>query len=334
MVDWEIKGHNIDCNRMNNGHICIVGVIFSLFTFVSCINEKKINHLSELNLTGNVKSCKHFDYYVTDNTGSLWKTKDGRKYYSYDFNKDGYIEQKKIFYPDVNIMNIINYTYDNKCLLKEEDSYWENIDSTKPYRSGVSFLDNEDMVAPEVNLYTVYKYESGKLKEIVNYKTEDGSLRKKSIYMSRTNKVSQIDYYNGDGERHSYETFEYLNSGVVKRNFYLLKFWTETDYLVRSECYKNDQLIKRTVSSINGALGVVYYDADVEYNKDGLVKKVSKGKWILGNLVNSTEEFNFVKEDFEYEYFFDDKGNWVRMIEYKGNAKIPVRVEDRMIEYY
>jgi len=316
-----------------NTHVSTLGIFYLLFTFVSCSNQTKVNHLSEFELYGNVKSCKHFDYDVTDDKGVLHKKEDGRKQYLYIFNEKGYIEEKDVIYPEFNRVKKIYYTYDENDLLNTENCHWENVDKNIPYNEEICILDNEEFTRLEGDYRTIYKYNEGEKKEVATYNIEDGTLLKKSVYTNHSSQILKINYYNGGGELSSYDTYEYLDDGVIKTNTFAQSFLGVTDFLICSRYYKNNRLIKWSESVFEGGRGLVQRESEIIYGRNSLVEKTLKGKWVMGYLYRK-EHTKGIEDNFEYEYFFDDKGNWVKMIEYKGDARIPVRVEDRVIEYY
>lgn len=53
-----------------------------------------------------------------------------------------------------------------------------------------------------------------------------------------------------------------------------------------------------------------------------------------GNFIKKTAHYLDVstKENYTYQYTYDQKGNWVKRIEYKD--KNPIQITERVIEYY
>lgn len=166
---------------------------------------------------------------------------------------------------------------------------------------------------------TIYNYENQMLKDTRTY-YENGTLLKKVVYITSGGKVVREEEYDNKGNLYNFVVNNY------KGDFCDKEIWTIIDgseELITTESYNKENLIKR----------VSHYarqTSEIFYNEHNLVVKTINGKWIMDKLGSYKETGNV----YEYEYFYDDMGNWIKRVEYKGAAKIPQRVEIRDIVYY
>lgn len=267
---------------------------FLLILVVFSACSEKQNSLDELNLKGKVKEVVHMGYDVVDKYGILEKSNDEYIKYLYSFDENGFLIDK------------IEQEKNNgrSSLWKYQYNYY---DDGRLYKEFI----NDAM--------TVYNYENKILKDANTYYA-NGTLLKKVVYIMSGGKVIREEEYDDKGNLYNFDINNYRGDYWEKEK------WTiadGTEELITTESYNNKNLIKR----------VSHYarqTSEIFYNEENLVVKTINGKWIMDNLMSYREIGNV----YEYEYFYDDMGNWIKRIEYKGTAKIPQRIEVRDIFYY
>jgi len=175
----------------------------------------------------------------------------------------------------------------------------------------------------------IFEYEKGEIKFISNY-DKDGILKGKTVFITEGNDIRE-QYYSSDGKPSSYfkiHTYD-LNGNKVKR------VEKQNDSQFDTIFYDKNNRISEIQE--NGRLSKVYYRDDLSIQ----VVKVVEDKDIIPTVVveydsngNVTKEYWRGKLSRSYEYEYDGFGNWTKRIEFAGEAKIPVAIIERIIDYY
>ena len=170
----------------------------------------------------------------------------------------------------------------------------------------------------------------------------DGKLNWKCVY-KYDNKGNQIEAntYNSDGSLRHKRTYEYDKKGKqIEQSF-------QESYRIINNYYeygKKGNLIKDSIYFSSGGSGNTIYQYDKKRNKieedyyfdrnpsiKSIYKYDKEGNEIEKSRYNSDGSLDY---KFIYEYKYDKKGNWVEMIQYEGEAKNPIQIIERKIEYY
>ena len=297
-------------------------------------NDKKENDLREYELVGNVKyeligNVKKvtIEEYEADRFGKIIKKGISNITYSVSFNKDG----RKIVIEEYLIPCVKFFKYDDKNNLIEK--YVKSEETSKDVLIDRRKYDDKNNCIESI-IYNIngdiagkwiFKYdEKDRLIEESWYSEESlflesGSLSHKWIYKydGKGNKIED-NLYNSDGylcDKHIYKYDEKGNNTEY--------FWYDSDgKLLEKTIYKYDKKGNNTESYSYDSEGILYVKEQSKYNNKNL-------KTVYKYYVKGYEVIEFIHQ---YEYQYDKKGNWIKMIVYEN--KVPKTITYRTIEYY
>lgn len=181
----------------------------------------------------------------------------------------------------------------------------------------------------------IYNYNSiGQKINCISYNL-DGSLKEKYFwkYDNLKNNIEFSKYYpNGSLRYKSVNQFDNLGNKIVEIS-YIGSGAMFAKYVYGYDIKKN--IVKKSIYGYNNALYYDYtYDFDTNgnliYEFDSISQKINTYEYEKNDKVKANEN-GFI---FSYEYSYDIKGNWIKRIEYRGEAKIPALITERLIEYY
>lgn len=315
--------------------IIVVSIGIIVIIGLSAQNKKQTD-LEKDGLKGKVKSISINHYNAIDKFGRISKSIklnsdsiEGDIFIKY--NNDGFktdlITCKKSYEFDNEskaekmFIESYNFKYDNQG--NNIETYCYKADKTLNYKEIHLYNENGNEIESssyesDGNLSTkrVCKYDkNGNIIESSSYKS-DGDLSSKLIFKNdeKGNKI-ELDSYSSDGS---------LN----------YKFVYEYDYKgnrIRWESYDSDnELYSKTSYSyyLNGnKADELYNSGDSRY---GFFIKYSRYKYDDNN---NLIEYSDTDKNVE-TYSYDNKGNWIEKITYKGEAKIPSIITEQIVEYY
>lgn len=274
-------------------------IILILISTISCTKgqDKSENHLSSLNLSGEIKSIVEKTYKATVKFGEPVKT-DNIEKNELIFNDFGYLSSKKTQFFSI-INSTIFYEYDNLNNILVETE--KNEDGSQ-YRKHINkYDDNNKLIEVEYyangeNWFSKSKYEYDNNKRILNSYDKDGNFESRWIdILDQKNNVIKSFNYDKNGELEFEWKFNFDDRGNKTQNVlvYILK-------------------------SLNPNTTKLLYDDEIkEYNKKNEVSKIYEDAQIL---------------KFTFKYKYDEKNNWINKIKYNKEGSA-VEITERNITY-
>ncbi|MBS9774647.1 MAG: hypothetical protein KGV59_05760 [Tenacibaculum sp.] len=226
----------------------------------------------------------------------------------YNYDKNGNLLSYKKF-RDLDLYESAFFTYENNNLTKYTLVDAEgNIEEKHTYTYKNDKIKSKYIYETEM-VNKLYEYDDNGNVVYFFEKTKDfGNTEKKYKYDDLGRKIKEKVYRTEYNTNSIYETI-YCNDGKISAILYKNK----DGGLVGKEVYEyfdDEYLVKTYIDYVDG--------------KE--LRKVSK---YLKGLLTYIEEGNDV---FEYKYKFDNKDNWIEVIEFKN--KIPLRMRKREITYF
>ena len=284
--------------------------------------KKLLNSYEDCELNSPVKSVDIRTYKASSKFGELVKDDlaDGY-YYIVTFNDLGLCE-KYVSYDDKDkIMYMQKASYDSNGLLTEVASYLDDGQLSRLYK----YMCRED---GECLKYEVFN-EDGDLKSVLLRKFDGDKFveYREEEYNAGDTLVNETIYkYNGDVlescSRYMNKELQYTEK-YSKYDKYGIQESSVYDYngdLYQNRYFEYDKNGEIVVVRLLDVDGNKTYDAECRRNENDLVsyQRVWDG-----------EEETIT----EYEYEYDQKGNWIKKIEFKGTLRKPVKITEREIVY-
>ncbi|MFJ1439281.1 hypothetical protein ACILPE_06045 [Capnocytophaga canimorsus] len=249
---------------------------------------------------------------------------------------------------EVNQVNIFSkYTYQSGSQIKQIDTYRnQKIWSRTMFEYLDDNLISKKKFDYDGDLIESHKYEyRNNFLEVINtteFDFEEGNSYVKVEEIIKLNDKGKIIYeYRKDNERDGYykseSIYEYNSSGNKIKETYIRSYKSlSTNYdnvkSVFSYIYSNNNL---SAIESSDEQGNVYHISKFEYLADGVVVKTSVDVKNNKNVIKhySAKKLLIKTEDEEgntytYTYKFDNRGNWVSVIEYKNTIPIKMRIRD------
>jgi hypothetical protein len=223
-----------------------------------------------------------------------------------------------------------------------EDTYEFNSDGLIVKSSS----ENTEELLNKLSKSLLYKYdENGVLQETEQF-ANDGTFDAKTLYIYDGNLLKEKNTYDNLNRKIHQETFAYdvnglLLSQYVGRLLFDAKFSSKKCYRYY---YKNGSLYqKKTYNAEDNALLYISHfengkeisrksstgkEMSVYYNQNDLPSIVKNGMFNHNSLIMKTKGVT------SYEYKYDSHGNWIEKVEFVGEGRIPMRLEQRIITYY
>ena len=188
--------------------------------------------------------------------------------------------------------------------------------------------------------------------KIVSFYYDTNNYLLKRCYFNNGKSLCYLYYYYGfDGKPLINETTYFPDSSYIKEYFYFdnsgnIKSKTtsyksrnnQTLYEYDSNCNIKEEIFK-VYDKITGGKKYYYNElnqiiSSKSYNKDSEIIQSNEYKYLSGNLCEEKwfDEDNNLFNSFLYEYFFDNKGNWICKYKYRNNKLESVL--KREITYY
>ncbi|MBQ8442502.1 MAG: hypothetical protein IJX29_03955 [Bacteroides sp.] len=276
-------------------------VIGALLMSCSNPNGKSWN---EYGLKGRVKTCKHTGSQVNYVNGEYVRTGNVRDNI-YEFNSDGLIVKFCMINSSELLKKLsfsIHYKYDeNGVLLETENFSYDGTFSSK----------------------TLYKYNGVLLMETNSYDDFNYKFKQETFsYDGNGLLLSQHLYRNSSLKE--YSKYSYRNGSLFLKKVYDAKYNT-LRYASRYEDGK--EVIRESTAGEN---------MHISYNENDLPSFIKNGKFYMDLFNMSSDDIVEVVgfSDAFYEYKYDSHGNWIEKVEFVGEGKIPMRLEQRVITYY
>lgn len=291
----------------------LIGLFFSHITLAQ-------NDRENLQLNANVKSLKTIDYRVVEHFGEVKKT-DIIQGVNLLFNESGLITIQKNYGANGTPIDQSSSVYDENNSIVEQ-----NISDKTGKLIGRMTFDYNDFFKRTYK--SVYKF--------------DGSLSSRSAYSYKNKtQLKEIVTYDSHGKKKDLQEFDYHKRKMTKEVTTINPKSNLTSNFKKYD--KNENLIE----SINyDVLGDVKTNITFEYDEKGNMieskyfekdKLATKRNLIYNNIGFLVEEkvtYPLIEkiDIINYSYNFDDKVNWVQMIEYMNS--VPIRMKERTISYF
>lgn len=270
---------------------------------ISCSNPNG-KSWNEYGLKGHVKTCKHIGSRVDYVNGEYVRTGNIIDNI-YEFNSDGLIVKFCIVNSDELLNKLsfsIHYKYDeNGVLLETENFSYDGTFSSK----------------------TLYKYNGTLLMETNSY--DDFNYKfKQETFNYDSNGLLLNQYLYRDSSLKEYCEYSYRYGSLFLKKVYDAKYNT----LRFASRYENGKEVVRELTT--GDNMYIYY------NENDLPSSIRNGKLYMNSFDVSSDDIVQVEgfSDASYEYKYDSYGNWIEKVEFVGEGKIPMRLEQRIITYY
>lgn len=328
-----IKGNVREVKNMTFTAVDSVGVVVKgeflnenyRFKLDSLTYSDKTNFYYEYDINGNQLTIGKFNSF-----GYLYSTKK----FKYNNNQilesnekmqfsDGDIDIKEIYKYDNNKLTSITIYRNNELLYKESFKY-----DILNHIIEEATIDNLGKITGKVSR----KFENTNL--VYEKKTDESfNNESKYIYDSLGNKTYSLNRYD---DLVFESKVEYKDKLPIKElNLRNGKLESITNYVYIDNKLSIITLIKPVDKSI-----ISYeerkYNANNEVveiltkNEDGTIKKMFDKNGNVKTLNISTNETEF--DEYNYEYFYDNRGNIIRTIEFKNS--VPIKVRQITISYY
>lgn len=207
------------------------------------------------------------------------------------------------------------WEYDTKGNLKEK---YELVYNEHGNVSGVRKKDkNQNLQLREEYIYANPK-DKNTLKEKRLYNSSDLNILGNEIYLrDKQGRVSAIRHLDANGKEKYSDNYTYNAEGLLETDIRL-----DATGSRRSETentYDEDgRIILEVVSDRNGKILV---QNKYTYNVKGLADHIA------------TISANGASEYYTIEYTYDERGNWIQQIVYKGMGRVPEAILVRIISY-
>jgi hypothetical protein len=270
----------------------------------------------EFGLKGKVKSVATKHYEAIDKFGSISKGKEGVLAGDtlLQFNNNGNLVKRCFYYAHDG-----GYLNDCETLTSDNDN---NKITSGSFTYG----------------YYVTKYDNKRnLIETNHYRLEDGNLAYKEMHKYNENgNLIETNYYSSEGKLESQRIYKY----DTKQNL-IEEVGDNNNGIQHKLKYKYDDRGRQIEQYGYNKFETLVYKLIYEYNnRDEIVKDFKYYYDDKENEYHSEWDYvtywhsDFIHKSF-YEYTkYDNKGNWVERITYEGEAKIPMSITERTIEYY
>lgn len=231
----------------------------------------------------------------------------------------------------VKSVSVLTYEAESKFgeIVKGDLAYspWETYNAIFNQDGFITELTNFD---DDGDIYSkhIYTYnEKSLLIQLADY-DEYGKLEKKQKYSYDGKKLNSLIIYDKDGSEKT--RYEYIHDGTR---------------IIEGRCFEGKNLSSRFVNEYHTGKILAKqtgFDADdkviweAQYDKNGrfikqkrenLTVEIEYNKYGLQSSIKFDDDITY----FEYEY--DKKKNWIKRISYKGEAKEPDEISERMINY-
>jgi hypothetical protein len=259
--------------------------------------------------------------YENNNKTITFDTKKHTNYspYTDEPNFDGWapLNKRKMVYNDLGLVVEDCYYHYNGTIERKQINKYDtqgNIIESYEYNS-----------KGDLSQKTIYKYDTqGNVLEKSNYNSE-GNITKKIIYNDLESVCYSYGYRKGMAEKDFYEKYNKKHN-IIKREEYA--HYDRKDSLCTKYTYRYDdreKLIEECHYSYKGCYGNT---SDSEIKNSFIYDD-------KGNLTKKICEYQHREKEIKtYEYKYDSKGNWTWKTMYEGEAKLPVIIAERIIEYY
>ncbi|MDR1199525.1 MAG: hypothetical protein LBK94_11055 [Prevotellaceae bacterium] len=304
----------------------VLSFVLIILTVAQVAAQDSKNGWENDKLKGKVKSIEYHWYDAIDKFGEITK---GEKIFSIDghlfkkFDNNGNVIEDAMYGSTGGFFS--RYKYDDKGNRIEEMCYYEDNYSDRNLRHK-----------------TIYKYDDkGNQIEISCYKP-DGNLSYKEIYKydGKRNLIEE-SLYNPDGSFDYKWIYKHDDKGnKIEKNRYKsedkifkYKYDDKGNEIESIEYWSNGELYK-TTSEYDDHGNVVecsVFQSDGRLNHKIIRKYNDRGNEIEENRYKFDGSLEH-KSITEYKY--DKKGNWIEEITYTSEAKIPIFIEERIINYY
>ena len=285
--------------------------------------KKKLFYSYENYVKCPVKSVEERTYMASSKFGEVVKGELVYGYYDvWEFNNLGHVE-KFVSYNDEGEINWMHkYTYASNGTLSEIAEYSHDGQLYQLYQ----FECREDGEWLKCDVFD----ENGDLKRVqvrkldgdkgVEYRDEKyndrDTLIEEEIYQYNGDVLETVSFYRNK-ELYAIQKFsKYDRYGIQEGSIYDASGDMYKSFYV--ECDKNGNLAVERI-----------FDADGNKTNDRHVKRNENDMVIYERRVEKEEETIA-----EYEYEYDQKGNWIKRIEYEGVLRKPVKITEREIVYW
>lgn len=328
--------------------------------------------LNSLNLKGSVKNIKDFTYSAEDRLGVIDNGKLLYDDDEYRFKFEGLSDKSNfslkydiygnnIEKTDSN-SSIIYFLYNqNKIFETNETLFFEggsvnlkgiplydndgNIIKISTYRNDILFekliYENNENGLP-VRLYEIDG--DGEITEKEDWEYNNTKLITKNEYGHYTVRYDYLYDVNGklieETTTYSFFSFtkryEYQDNLIVKE----LHFNDNIQTAEEDKIYNGLNLVE-TINIFKGKDNSKFVKTVTKYNEGKIVKKIveSEDKTVITefdeneNVTRLLYQFiNNQTDEYVYEYTFDDRNNWIKIIEFKNT--VPLKIRNRIFEYH
>lgn len=301
--------------------IYAVAILCAMFFVSSCKNEISSDN-KKFGLNRIVKSVQVKTYEVENKFGEIFKddiSEDGN--YIALFDAKGNLISLTDFDEDGEVNSKMVYEYDVKNRMTKQIGYdWKgNVNFSLEYLYQGEYVIKEKFVRDDDVWLSDYKRNGTEIQEYTFI--ENSELAEKRKYLESTKARCLYVAYDGTGKE-------------IRT--------------VQSDFDKKGNILKETISRGNEVEVTSYL-----YNKAGFVTEISTTScksearyneknlpvYIKGGLLYyNTEVYliptsNHEDDIYYFEYEYDDKGNWIKQIVYKGEMKEPYTLSERVISY-
>jgi len=253
----------------------------------------------------------------------------------YEFNSNGFLVKESHYYQNGKLSGEEDWIYneENKLITK---------DQSKMYGGGtLEVYDGINVLIWDVSIskYSCIYNDNGNLKERLFFNSW-GDLFEKAIYKyNKKNLLTTIDRYNSEGKRKKRYAFKYHANKKLKEEIEYRsngkisgkRIYDERGYCISFETYNKNGVSKRKnifKNDNNGNIIEEKWSDTGNTNKYSYNKKGNQISFVrydsFGDIINS--------EYFEYEY--DERGNWIKKINFEGENREVKDVTNRTIKYY
>jgi len=292
--------------------ICLI-----ILSYLSAMSQQSSN-INEYNKNGKIKSIRTISYEAIQKFGEIQKGRRSNEFMKYD-------QQITIDYAK------------KKCIIKNLSS------NDKLEFSFVMEFDNKGNITKETyydstsiqGTYQINKYDKvGNITESIVF-NPNGSIFTKITCKYKNGKKISLDYYNSDGDLFKKNTFKYNSSGnLIELNDYNSDGSIFTQQLFEYD--NNNTLINMTSYKYPNNKNRISYASNDKWETKFYTRYNNKGLEIENIIYNPdgtiSGEGSPLKNAKEYEYEYDQKGNWIKKIVYIKNGRALYIIE-RVIEY-
>lgn len=257
-------------------------------------------------------------------------------YYRYDFKNVSDLDKRDLK-GKIEIVTFSHYEVNN--------SFGEISKGNKKCEQEVLF--NEDGTVNKITEYDsngeiedvdIYEYENGEIKLISHY-NEEGNLVSKTAYIKDGLEIRE-QLYGSDGSLNDqYYVRNYDSKGNMIKEVWKYHKDPKESYIIQCFFDKNNRVTKYIrhgddISFLTYKDNYSKFPVKIE-RPDPKTKKLKVDESYEFNFQgNIIKEYHKGKLSRSYEYTYDIKGNWIEKIEFKSEAKIPVEIIERKINYF